>query len=89
MTDNPQHEVDFNRLVKLAGTQGSNDMRRMFYIRALRADNATNLATGIQVIIPDGMNFADAHRYVVGRVAEELVRYFAHECVMACGIKEH
>lgn len=60
---------------------------RIFYVRAVRADNATNLATGIQVIIPDGMNFTDAHRLVVGRVTEELVRYFAGECVTACGIE--
>lgn len=60
---------------------------RYFYVRALRADNQTNLATGIQVIIPEGMNFFDAHRLVVGRVTEELVRYFAGECVSACGIE--
>lgn len=59
---------------------------RMFYVRAIRSDNATNLATGIQVIIPDEMTFIDAHRLVVGRVTEELVRYFASECVTACGI---
>ena len=61
-------------------------MDRMFYVRARRADNATNLATGIQVIIPDGLTFAEAHQYVVGRLTEELVRYFASECVTACGI---
>lgn len=60
---------------------------RMFYVRGLRADNATNLATGIQVIIPDGLGFAEAHQLVVGRVTEELVRYFASECVVACGIE--
>lgn len=60
---------------------------RMFYVRALNSDHTVNLATGIQVIIPDGMNFIDAHRLVVGRVTEELVRYFASECVTACGIE--
>jgi hypothetical protein len=59
---------------------------RTFYIRALRSDQTTNLATGIQVIIPEGMDYYDAHRFVVGRVTEELVRYFANECVSACGI---
>lgn len=59
---------------------------RVFYVRAVRGDHQTNLATGIQVIIPEGMTFIDAHKFVVGRVTEELVRYFASECVNACGI---
>ena len=59
---------------------------RCFYVRAVRGDHQTNLATGIQVIIPDGMTFIEAHQLVVGRVTEELVRYFAGECVTACGI---
>lgn len=60
-----------------------------FYVRALafRGASEVNLATGIQVIIPEGMAFAEAHRLVVGRVTEELVRYFASECVTACGIQ--
>lgn len=60
---------------------------RTFYVRAIRSDHATNLATGIQVIIPSGLSFVDAHQLVVGRVTEELVRYFASECVIACGVE--
>lgn len=60
---------------------------RTFYVRAIRVDGQTNLASGIQVTIPDGMTFIDAHRFMVGRVTEELVRYFASECVTACGIE--
>jgi hypothetical protein len=52
----------------------------------VRANHQTNIATGIQVIIPEGMTFIEAHQMVVGRVTEELVRYFASECVTACGI---
>jgi hypothetical protein len=59
---------------------------KTFYVRAVRADTVTNLATGIQVTIPEGMTFIDAHKYVVGHVTEELVRYFASECVTSCGI---
>lgn len=61
-------------------------MDRMFYIRAIRADTYTNLATGIQVIIPDGLSFDEARRVVIDRVTEQLESYFAHECVTACGI---
>jgi hypothetical protein len=60
---------------------------RVFYVRAVRSDQQINLATGIQVIIPEGMTFHEAHQMVVGRVTEELVRYFASECVTACGIQ--
>lgn len=60
---------------------------RVFYIRALRGDNQTNLATGIQVVLPDAVDFDEARHMVIARVTEELVRYFASECVSACGVK--
>jgi hypothetical protein len=60
---------------------------RVFYVRALRANNIENLATGIQVIIPDGLDYYEARRFVIGRVVDQIVSYFADECVSACGVE--
>lgn len=58
-----------------------------FYVRAM-APEGHELATGIQITIPDGMPFITAHRLVVGRVTEELVRYFASECLTHIGVQK-
>lgn len=63
------------------------DLDKTFYVRAVRADGTTNLATGIQVIVPENMNYYDARRYIIGRVTEEVVKYFAAECARACGLE--
>lgn len=50
---------------------------RVFYVRAVRGDQQTN-----------GLTFEEARKFVVDNVTEQLVRYFASECVIACGISK-
>lgn len=62
------------------------DDRKMFYVRADRGTPGMGIATSIQVIIPEGLDFFQARDYVLGRVTRELNSYFVDECVRGVGI---
>jgi protoheme ferro-lyase len=59
---------------------------KAFYVRAFSEDGNSQLATSIQVIIPDGLNFDQAKTFVTERVSEEVGRYFADECLRGIGM---
>lgn len=58
-----------------------------FYVRGIDGNNEHSIATGIQVIIPEGMSFHEAKTYAIGRIAEQLANYFVGECLVGIGMK--
>lgn len=59
--------------------------RKAFYVRFPREGDALgpSMATGIQVIIPEGLTLIQARDYIIGRVIEQLCSYAASECASA------
>lgn len=56
--------------------------RNHFLIKAVeRHDQPNSIATHISVDVPSGLTRQEAVDYVVGKVAGEMSRYFAHECL--------
>lgn len=59
--------------------------RTLFYIGAKEnPGDGYSLATHIQVEVPEGLTRQQAVEFVTGKIAGEVSRYFAHEC-MALG----
>lgn len=57
-------------------------VRKRFVIKAFEQHNAPAvLATSITVNVPDGLTRQEAIDYVTGKVAGEVSRYFAQECL--------
>lgn len=56
--------------------------RTHFVIKAFEDHNLPySIATSITVEVPTGLTRTEAVDYVVGKVAGEMSRYFAHECL--------
>lgn len=66
--------------------EGTMTENRYFYIRG-ESNSSHAVATGIQIVIPDGMSFDQAKTYAIGRITRELERYFIHECLTGIGMK--
>lgn len=59
-----------------------------FYVRFPTDPNtAGSIATGIQVIIPEGMTYEQARALVLSRIVDELSRYAVQECLSNFGIR--
>lgn len=56
------------------------EIRKRFYCRLL-AEDGSQIATSIQVILPPGLTRYQAIEFVTGRIAAEVGRYAAHEAL--------